>query len=92
VLFRSVRFSLYHSLKPSGGRLRIVCEDSGVGFDFINHPVLADCDPPVTTRNYGGRGLLLLKRLSESLVFHEPGNRVEIVYDWHMPEATHEPA
>jgi CheY-like chemotaxis protein len=87
-----VRFSLYHSLKPSGGRLRIVCEDSGVGFDFINHPVLADCDPPVTTRNYGGRGLLLLKRLSESLVFHEPGNRVEIVYDWHMPEATHEPA
>lgn len=83
-----VRFSLYHSLQPDGGRLRIICEDSGAGFDFVNHPVLASRHSPATTKNYGGRGLLLLQRLSESLVFHEPGNCIEIVYDWHVSEAS----
>jgi CheY-like chemotaxis protein len=82
-----VRFSLYHSSLPAGGRLRIICEDSGEGFDVINHPLLAADKVSATTRSYGGRGLLLLKRLSESLVFHNRGNCVEIVYDWHQPDA-----
>lgn len=81
-----IRFSFYHSLQPTGGRLRIICEDSGKGFDFQNHPVLVTDDLPATIKSYGGRGLLLLRRLSESLIFQNPGNCVEIVYDWHTPE------
>lgn len=77
-----IRFTLHHSLKPDGGRLRVVCEDSGQGFDFQNHPVVASGISPATSGRYAGRGLLLLKRLAETIRFHEQGNHVEIVYDW----------
>jgi len=82
-----IRFTLHHSLKPQGGRLRVVCEDSGRGFDFENHPGATSGDDHHgvhRTQRYSGRGLLLLKRLSESVRFHEQGNHVEIVYDWHV--------
>ncbi|MCM0611528.1 fused response regulator/phosphatase [Marinobacter sediminum] len=85
-----IRFSLHHSMKPSGGRLRVICEDSGPGFDFHNHPVLVSGDKPRVAARYAGRGLLLLKRLSESVTFHHQGNHVEIVYDWHFPGAVSE--
>ncbi len=81
-----IRFGLYHSLQSTGGRLRIICEDSGTGFDFQSHLAFAVDGSPTTARNYGGRGLLLLKRLSKSLVFYNQGNCVEIVYDWHSSE------
>ncbi|AOY87204.1 fused response regulator/phosphatase [Marinobacter salinus] len=77
-----IRFSLHHSMKPSGGRLRVTCEDSGPGFDFRNHPVLVSDKEPGAAARYAGRGLLLLKRLSESVTFHRQGNHVEIIYDW----------
>jgi anti-sigma regulatory factor (Ser/Thr protein kinase) len=77
-----IRFTLHHSLKPDGGRLRVVCEDSGQGFDFRNHPSVASGISPPKGGRYAGRGLLLLKRLAETIRFHEQGNHVEIVYDW----------
>lgn len=82
-----IRFTLHHSLKPDGGRLRVVCEDSGRGFDFRNHPSATSGAPPEGSKRYAGRGLQLLKRLSESVRFHEQGNHVEIVYDWHFSGA-----
>lgn len=86
-----IRFTLHHSLKPEGGRLRVVCEDSGRGFDFQNHPGATSSVHPGRSRRYAGRGLLLLKRLSESIRFHEQGNHVEIVYDWHFSGASANP-
>jgi serine phosphatase RsbU (regulator of sigma subunit) len=77
-----IRFTLHHSLKPDGGRLRVICEDSGQGFDFHNHPSVAPGNSPTMSGRYAGRGLLLLKRLAETIRFHEQGNHVEIVYDW----------
>ncbi|MDO3720241.1 fused response regulator/phosphatase [Marinobacter sp. chi1] len=90
-----IRFSLSHSMKPYGGRLRVVCEDSGSGFDFKNHPVSTAkntpsgplSDDPVIGTSYAGRGLMLLRQLSESLSFHGRGNRIEIVYDWDYSDA-----
>jgi anti-sigma regulatory factor (Ser/Thr protein kinase) len=77
-----IRFTLHHSLNPDGGRLRVICEDSGQGFDFHNHPSVAPGNSPTMSGRYAGRGLLLLKRLAETIRFHEQGNHVEIVYDW----------
>ncbi len=77
-----VRFKLHHSLKPGGGRLRIVCEDSGQGFDFQRHPSVVPGHSPSPNVLYAGRGLQLLKRLADTVRFHEQGNHVEIVYDW----------
>ncbi|EON94044.1 response regulator receiver protein [Marinobacter lipolyticus SM19] len=77
-----ITFRLTHSMTDSGGQLVIVCEDSGRGFDYQNHPGPADIG-----RGYAGRGLMLLQRLAGSLTFRERGNHVEIVYDWHFSEA-----
>jgi CheY-like chemotaxis protein len=81
-----IRFTLHHSLQPSGGRLCIICEDSGTGFGFQDHVGLAERS--TTISSYGGRGLLLLKKLSTSLTFHNRGNCVEIVYDWHTSDVS----
>ncbi|MGM0767133.1 MAG: ATP-binding SpoIIE family protein phosphatase [Pseudomonadota bacterium] len=77
-----IRFSLTHSLTSYGGRLVVVCEDSGRGFDYQKHRPPAD-----SGRGYAGRGLMLLHRLAGPLTFRERGNHVEIVYDWHFSEA-----
>ncbi|MGO1659271.1 MAG: ATP-binding SpoIIE family protein phosphatase [Marinobacter sp.] len=79
-----IRFCFYHETMQQGGRLIIVCEDSGRGFDFKSHPVLQATKMAQSGPRYGGRGLALLKRLTKSVRFHEHGNRVEIVYDWHF--------
>jgi len=79
-----IRFSLRHTRKPGGGRLRVVCEDSGAGFDFRNHPVVSDLEREIDRPRYAGRGLLLLKRLSKSITFRGRGNHVEIIYDWNF--------
>ena len=83
-----IRFSLHHSMKPSGGQLRVVCEDSGPGFDYRSHPALVQEPKPGMAARYAGRGLLLLKRLSESVTFHQRGNHVEIIYDWEFSAAS----
>lgn len=77
-----IRFDLRHSMKAHGGQLRVICEDSGPGFDFENHPALHPDNGERSSLNYAGRGLMLLRRLAQSVTFHHRGNRVEIVYDW----------
>ena len=82
-----IRFSLHHTRKPWGGQLRVICEDSGPGFDFSRHPVLESGERHADWPRYAGRGLFLLKRLTKNITFHGKGNRVEIVYDWRLPVA-----
>ncbi|WP_417545204.1 SpoIIE family protein phosphatase [Marinobacter sp.] len=79
-----IRFSFHHEPTQWGGRLGIVCEDSGQGFDFQNHAVLQTTEMAQSGPRYAGRGLILLKRLAEFIRFHEQGNRVEIAYDWYF--------
>ena len=63
----------------------------GQGFDVQCHPGATSGAHPEGRKRYAGRGLLLLKRLSESVSFHERGNHVEIVYDWHVSGAAANP-
>jgi len=83
-----VRFCLSHTPQPWGGTLRVVCEDTGPGFDHA-----AYCRPSAGSgtagsgAKYAGRGLMLLQRLARKVTFHGKGNRVEIVYDWRSSSA-----
>ena len=77
-----IRFTLHHTRNPEGGRLRIVCEDSGEGFDYRHHPALAGEVSVGPSGGFAGRGLALLRSLAESVTYYQRGNRVEIIYDW----------
>lgn len=75
-----IRFELTHSMSELGGQLKIVCEDSGSGFDISGLQGRSD---GADTR-YSGRGLMLMRKLGHFLRFAEYGNRAEIVYDWKL--------
>jgi len=77
-----IRFSLSHESRDPGGRLRVICEDSGAGFDFAEHSARASKTRSIPGSSYAGRGLELLRRMATHFHVHGEGNRVEIVYDW----------
>jgi len=79
-----IRFELTHGATEEGGRLTIVCEDSGRGFSQDNRGTSEN-----PGAGYSGRGLLLMQKLGHSLHYSEYGSRVEIVYDWEL--ATKQP-
>ncbi|MGM0953516.1 MAG: ATP-binding SpoIIE family protein phosphatase [Pseudomonadota bacterium] len=81
-----IRFSLSHESRSSGGRLRIVCEDSGAGFDFTDHSDRVSKRRSGLGSYYAGRGLELLRHMATHFHVHGRGNHVEIVYDWELPE------
>lgn len=76
-----IAFTLQHTLTERGGTLRLICEDSGEGFDHHNWHRQNNGNP-----RYAGRGLALLRQLSESLTFLGNGNQVEVVYHWDFNE------
>lgn len=82
-----IRFSISHEPRDDGGQLRIVCEDSGQGFDFQRHSDRVANGSTVTGGRYAGRGLDILRRMTQQLIVHGVGNRVEVCYDWSAPDA-----
>ena len=77
----TICFTLDYQTVEQGGRLCITCEDTGQGFDLD-----ALEEQPVKSVRYAGRGLALLRQLSDSLTFNESGNRAEVVYYWDFSE------
>ena len=76
-----IRFTLSHTPTHAGGQLRIVCEDSGSGFDH-NHELTSNHDGS----GYSGRGLMLMQRIGHSLRYSEWGRVAEVIYDWEFSE------
>ena len=68
---RNVSLSL--SLEDSVIRFRV--EDEGMGFDFHNLP---DPTSPENLEKPGGRGIFLMKHLSDEVEFIEKGRVVEL--------------
>ena len=58
--------------------ISIFIEDEGPGFNFYNVP---DPTTPENIENIHGRGVYLMKHLADDVIFHDKGNRVEIVFN-----------
>jgi CheY-like chemotaxis protein len=73
----SLHISLRHLPNALGGVLVVRVVDTGCGFDFSAR----DFDIPKASQ-MSGRGIPLLKRLCESLVYEGNGNIAQAVYRW----------
>jgi len=58
-------------------QLHIVVKDYGKGFDYKNIP---DPTAPENIENINGRGIFLMDKLSDDLLFYEDGSRVELIF------------
>jgi anti-sigma regulatory factor (Ser/Thr protein kinase) len=72
-----IRVSFQVKTQDRHGWLYIQVEDSGPGFDFEKWQAnLGD------VRKLSGRGMALVRELTYSMQYKEPGNVVEVVYLW----------
>ena len=58
-------------------RLSFVITDEGAGFEYNNLP---DPTAPENIAMIGGRGVFLIKQLTDGVVFNDPGNSVELQF------------
>jgi serine/threonine-protein kinase RsbW len=65
------------SLFVEDDRLRFEVEDEGRGFDFNS---LADPTSPENIESPGGRGIFLMRNLSDEVEFSNDGRRVELTF------------
>ena len=75
----AVKFHIDHHPVPDGGVLTIVVEDTGPGFDYR-----AKEQSEHKTEGYSGRGIPLIRTMCRSVRYLDPGNKVEVVFDWHV--------
>lgn len=64
-------------LKKQKEFIMVIVEDEGIGFDYNS---LADPTLPENILNLDGRGVFLMKKLSDSIRFNDNGNRVELYF------------
>lgn len=57
--------------------LHILITDQGNGFDFSNVP---DPTTPENIENISGRGVFLMKKLADNLIFNDTGTQVELIF------------
>lgn len=57
--------------------LHIIIEDEGPGFDFNHVP---DPTTPENIENISGRGVFLMKKLADNLIFNDKGTQVELIF------------
>ena len=58
-------------------RLKVIVEDEGTGFDFYNLP---DPTTPQNIENISGRGVFLMRKLSDEINFFNNGSQVELIF------------
>ena len=59
------------------GSVRFIVEDQGTGFDFNNLP---DPTSPESLEKIGGRGIFLMRHLSDEVHFRNQGREVELIF------------
>jgi serine/threonine-protein kinase RsbW len=64
--------------KIKDNKLTIITRDQGTGFDYENVP---DPTAPENIEKVDGRGIFLMKQLSDELYFHENGRISEMVFN-----------
>lgn len=58
--------------------LKITVKDQGTGFDFQNIP---DPTSPENIEKINGRGVFLMERLTDNIMFFENGSKVEMIFN-----------
>jgi serine/threonine-protein kinase RsbW len=58
-------------------KLVVITKDQGEGFDYDNVP---DPTAPENIENIDGRGIFLMRQLSDGLQFHEEGRISEMIF------------
>jgi serine/threonine-protein kinase RsbW len=58
--------------------LSITVKDQGTGFDFSNVP---DPTAPENIEKINGRGVFLMERLSDKIIFSDNGSKVELLFN-----------
>jgi len=71
---------------PAAFGLTFSVEDEGTGFDY--HAVPDPTDPALPEEEQHARGIYLIRKLSDQVVFKDPGNRVQI--DFHIASINYE--
>jgi serine/threonine-protein kinase RsbW len=64
--------------KKESSKLIIIIEDEGVGFDYKNVP---DPTAPENIENVNGRGIFLMEKLSDSILFERNGATVTLEFN-----------
>lgn len=63
----------------SNGNLKVAISDQGSGFDYESLP---DPTDPENLEKLEGRGIFLMKSLSDKLSFHNSGSKVEMSFNY----------
>jgi CheY-like chemotaxis protein len=71
-----INISVSHFNESHGGRLEIIVEDSGKGFNYH------ELSKKASEQGLSGRGYLLIYRLADSLEFSNNGSRVKVIFSW----------
>ena len=69
--------TVWLSLLMDHSKIKCVVEDEGVGFDFENLP---DPTSPENINKVGGRGVFLIRNLSDEVQFYEGGKKIEMTF------------
>jgi serine/threonine-protein kinase RsbW len=69
--------NVYLSLTLKESLIQFVIQDEGSGFDFDNLP---DPTSPENLEKIGGRGIFLMKHLSDEVQFKEKGKIVQLSF------------
>jgi serine/threonine-protein kinase RsbW len=72
---RDVNIRITHDDKER--KLMIYVKDQGKGFNYYNIP---DPTSEQNLESVNGRGIFLMKQLSDGIIFHEDGSMVEIIF------------
>lgn len=69
--------NVFLSLSLEEGMIKFLVQDEGIGFDYDNLP---DPTAPENIEKPGGRGIFLMKHLSDEVQFKEGGKQVELSF------------
>ena len=68
---------VYFSMTCDEKEVHLVIKDQGMGFDYMHVP---DPTAPENIENISGRGVFLMQKLSDNVVFMENGSKVELIF------------
>lgn len=72
-----VKKNVYLSLSLNASLLKFTIKDEGIGFNYENLP---DPTSPENIKKPGGRGIFLMKHLSDEVEFKDRGRVVELSF------------